>query len=334
MVDLSTTYLGMRLRNPLVPSASPLGANLDTLLRLEDAGAAAVVLPSLFEEQIVHDEVEITRLLALGADSQPEAGSYFPEMDDYNTGPSGYLRHLTAAKRSLSIPVIASLNGATRGGWTKHARLLEEAGADALELNIYVVAVDPDMTSGDVEHQYLDLVGAVASEVSIPLAVKVAPYFTSLSSMAVRLVSAGAEGLVLFNRFVQPEIDLEERRVLTTVHLSSPEEVRLPLRWISILRDRVDISLAATSGVHGAAEVLKLVLAGADVTMMASALLERGPEYLGVVLRDVEDWLKGHDYHSLEQAKGSMSQKSIADPAAFARVQYMRALTTYAPGEH
>ena len=331
VIDLSTTYLGMRLRNPLVPSASPLGANLDSLRRLEAAGAAAVVLPSLFEEQIVHEEIEIARLLVLGADSQPEAGSYFPELEDYNTGPSGYLRHLEAAKRALSIPVIASLNGATEGGWTHHARLLEDAGADALELNVYLVAADPHLTSADIEHRYVDLVGAVASEISIPLAVKVAPYFTSLANMAARLVGAGARGLVLFNRFVQPEIDLEERRVVTRAHLSSPEEVRLPLRWISILRDQVDVSLAASSGVHGAAEVLKLLLAGADVTMMASALLERGPEYVGVVLGEVEEWLDAHDYHSVEQARGSMSQRSVPDPSTFARVQYMRALTTYAP---
>jgi dihydroorotate dehydrogenase (fumarate) len=235
VVDLSTTYLGMRLRNPLVPSASPLGASMDSLLRLEGAGAAAVVLPSLFEEQIVHEEVEVARLLALGADSHPEAGSYFPELEDYNTGPSGYLRHLEAAKRALSIPVIASLNGSTQGGWTHHARLLEEAGADALELNVYLIAADPHVTSREIEHRYLDLVAAVASEISIPLAVKVAPYFTSMANMAAGLVSAGAEGLVLFNRFVQPEIDLEGRQVVTTVHLSTPEEVRLPLRWISIL---------------------------------------------------------------------------------------------------
>ena len=285
VTDLSTTYLGMRLRNPLVPSASPLGANLDSLLRLEDAGAAAVVLPSLFEEQIVHEEIEIARLLALGADSHPEAGSYFPE----------------------------------------------GAGADALELNVYLVAADPRLSSADVEHRYVDLVGTVASEISIPLAVKIAPYFTSLANMAARLVDAGAEGLVLFNRFVQPEIDLEELRVVTRAHLSSPEEVRLPLRWISILRDHVDVSLAASSGVHGAAEVLKLLLAGADVTMMASALLERGPEYLGVVLGEVAEWLDAHDYHSVEQARGSMSQRSVPDPSTFARVQYMRALTSYTP---
>lgn len=331
MADLTTTYLGMPLANPLVSSASPLGANLDSLLRLEEAGAGAVVLPSLFEEQIIHEELEVTRLLSLGAESHTEASSYFPEMEDYNTGPSGYARHLEAAKRALSIPVIASLNGVTEGGWVHHARILEDAGADALELNVYLVAADPAVSSAEVEARYLDLVTAVSNEVAIPVAVKVAPFFTSMANMAVRLVAAGAAGLVLFNRFVQPEIDLEHTRVVTKVHLSTSEELRLPLRWISLLRDHVDVSLAATSGVHNAEDVVKLLLAGADVTMMASALLRQGPEYLGVVLADLEAWLDEHGYQSAAEAKGSMSQQSVPDPSAFARVQYMRALTTYTP---
>ena len=331
MADLSTRYLGLTLSSPLVPSASPLGASLDTLRRLEDAGAGAVVLPSLFEEQIVHEEVEIARMLSLGAESHAEATGYFPMLDDYNTGPSRYVEHVRAAKRMLSIPVIASLNGASRGGWVHYARILEEAGADALELNIYLVPTDPTVSGQAIEERYLDLVSAVAAEIGIPLAVKVAPFFTSVANMAVRLVEAGAGGLVLFNRFVQPEIDLDDLRVLTTAHLSTSEEVRLPLRWISLLRGHLAASLAATTGVHGPEDAVKLILAGADVTMMASALLREGPEFLGVVGAGVERWLGEHGYASVEQAKGALSQRSVPNPEALARSQYMQALTRFTP---
>ena len=331
MVDLHTSYLGLALSNPLVPSASPLGASLDSLIRLEEAGAAAVVLPSLFEEQIVHEELEVEALLRLGADSHLEAGSYFPEMDDDNTGAGGYVRPLASAKRALSIPVIASLNGVTRGGWLHHARLLEEAGADALELNAYLVAADASVPGAQLEDRYVDLVDAVVSEVTIPVAVKMAPYFTSMANVAVRLEKVGASGLVLFNRFVQPEIDLDQMRVVTRAHLSTSEELLVPLRWISILRDRLSMSLAGTGGVHSAEDAVKLLLAGADVTMMASALLRHGPEYLGVVLGGLHAWLEDHGYRSVEEAQGSMSQGSVPDPSALARVQYMQALTTYSP---
>jgi dihydroorotate dehydrogenase (fumarate) len=329
--DLSTTYLGLRLRNPLVASASPLGANLDSLLRLEDAGAAAVVLPSLFEEQIVHDELDVQRLLALGAESQPEASDYFPALDDYNTGPAGYLRHLEKAKAALSIPVIASLNGASPGGWVRYAGLIQEAGADALELNVYVVAADPEVTAQAIENRLIELVAAVRAAVEIPLAVKMAPYFTSMANMAVQFVAAGADGLVLFNRFVQPEIDLEEMVVVPKVHLSSPDEMRLTLRWIAILRDHLSASLAATTGIHTAEDVVKVLLAGADVAMMASVLLANGPEYLGFMLDGLGAWLDDHEYDSVRQMRGSMSQRAAPDPAAFERSQYMKALTSYAP---
>ena len=329
-VDLGTCYLGLRLANPLVPSASPLGAELDTLRRLEEAGAAAVVLPSLFEEQIEHEAVEAHELGELRAHSFGEATfGFFPALEDYRTGPETYLEHVAAAKAALSIPVIASLNGASTGGWTRYATLLEEAGADALELNVYLLAADPDATAAEVEQRYLDLVAAVREAVSIPLAVKVGPYFSSLANMARRLVAAGADGLVLFNRFNQPDIDLDVLDVLPTVELSRPWEARLPLRWIAILRGRVQASLAATGGVHSAAEVLKLLLVGADVTMMASALIRHGPAHLGTVLAETRTWLEENEYESVEQLKGSLSHEHSPDPAAFERSNYMKALASW-----
>jgi len=330
-VDLSTRYLGMPLRNPLVASASPLSASIDTLLRLEEAGAAAVVLPSLFEEQIVHDELEVHRLLNLGADSQPEASDYFPQLEDYNTGPAGYLRHLERAKGALSIPVIASLNGSTPGGWLRYAGLLQDAGADAIELNVYTVAADPEVSGRAIEHELLELVAAVRVAVAVPIAVKCSPFFTSMAHMAVELVGAGADGLVLFNRFVQPEIDLESMAVVSRVHLSSPEEIRLTLRWIALLRDHLRASLAATSGIHTAADIVKVLLAGADVAMMASVLLANGPEYLGFLLAELTAWLAEHEYTSVRQLQASMSQRAAQDPSAFERVQYMKALTSFSP---
>jgi dihydroorotate dehydrogenase (fumarate) len=328
-VDLHTTYLGLRLANPLVPSASTLGSRIDTLRRLQEAGAAAVVLPSLFEEQIEHEEIQVHRFLETGAESNPEATSYFPELEEYNTGPDEYLRHLEACKRELEIPVIGSLNGSSDGGWVRYARLIQEAGADALELNVYFIAADPDEHGSQVERRYLDLVGSVRAEVEIPLAVKIGPYFSSMANMARRFVEAGADGLVLFNRFMQPDIDLETLAVDPTLHLSSSEESLLPLRWIAILRGRLVASIAATTGVHTARDVVKLLLAGADVTMMASALFRNGPDHLGAVLADVRAWFDEHGYESVEQAKGSVSQTNVADPAAFARANYMRMVSDY-----
>lgn len=328
--DLRTRYLGLELANPLVPSASTLSSRIDNLKRLQDAGAAAIVMQSLFEEQIEHEELQTHRVLETGAESFPEARSFFSEMEEYNTGPEEYLRHLEACKRELRIPVIGSLNGVSDGGWIRYAKLIQDAGADALELNVYFVAADPDESGEEVERRYLDLVIAVRDSVSIPLAVKVGPYFSSMANMAQRLVEAGADGLVLFNRFLQPDIDLETLAVEPTLQLSTSEEMRLVLRWIAIMHGRLKASLAATTGVHTAEDAVKLLLAGADVTMMASALFRLGPEHIGVVLDGVATWLDEHGYASVEQMKGSVSQRNVDDPVAFARSNYMQMLVNYA----
>jgi dihydroorotate dehydrogenase (fumarate) len=328
-VDLRTTYLGLALANPLVPSASTLSSRIDTLKRLQDAGAAAVVMQSLFEEQIEHESVQLHRLLEAHTESFAEALTHFPELEDYNTGPDEYLRHLEACRRELQIPVIGSLNGVSEGGWVRYAKLIQDAGADALELNVYLIAADPDETGQHVEQRYLDLVAAVRGSVSIPLAVKIGPFFSSTANMARRIVESGADGLVLFNRFLQPDIDLETLSVDPTLHLSTSEELRLPLRWIAVLFGRVPCSLAATTGVHTAEDALKLLLAGADVTMMASALFRNGPEHLGAVLDGVRNWLEEHGYDSVAQARGSVSQRNVADPVAFARANYMQMLVDF-----
>jgi dihydroorotate dehydrogenase (fumarate) len=331
--DLSTRYLGLPLASPFVPSASPLGSDLDTLKRLEEAGAAAVVLPSLFEEQIEHEAMAVHHALETGRESYAEALSYFPELDEYNTGPDSYLAHLADAKEALSIPVIASLNGSSNGGWIRYARLLEQAGADALELNVYAVEADAAATAEQVETRILDVVRAVRAEVRIPLAVKIGPFFSAFAHMAARLVVAGADGLVLFNRFVQPDIDLGTLSVVPQVHLSSREELRLPLRWIAILHGRIPISLAATSGIHEPEDAVKVLLAGADVAMTASALLRNGPPHLTRMLAGLREWLDEHEYASVEQLKGSMSQIACPDPAAFERASYMQALVSFSrPG--
>lgn len=326
---LETTYLGMPLRNPLVVSASPLGRDLERLLRLEEAGAGACVLPSLFEEQIEHDSFQVHSVLEHGAESYPEALSYLPEMVTYNTGPERYLDMIARARKSLTIPVIASLNGSSPGGWTSYAGQLQDAGAHALELNVYFLAADLDETSEMVERRYLDIVEAVRSAVTIPLAVKVGPFFSSMANMARRLVEAGADGLVLFNRFYQPDIDLERLEVVPNVVLSSSTELRLPLRWIAILKGRVEASLAATTGVHDHLDVVKLLLAGADVTMMASVLLRHGSGRLREIHDGLVEWLDIHEYESVEQMKGSMSQAGVPDPAAFERANYMETLASY-----
>lgn len=328
-VDLRTRYLGIELANPVVPSASTLSSRIDTLKRLQDAGASAVVFQSLFEEQIEHDELEIHRVMQQGSESFAEALTYLPEMEEYNTGPDEYLRHLEASKRELQIPVIGSLNGSSHGGWVNYAKLIQDAGADALELNVYYIAADPDESGAQVEARYLDLVSSVRGSISIPVAVKIGPFFSSVANMAHRLVEAGADGLVLFNRFMQPDIDLDTLAVDPTLHLSSPDEVLLPLRWIGILHGRVDASLAATTGVHGAEEAVKLILAGADVTMMASALFRRGPEHVTTVIEGIRSWLEEHEYGSVEQAKGSVSQRNVAQPASFARSNYMQMLVNF-----
>ena len=328
-VDLRTRYLGLELKNPLVVSACPLSGKVDMLRRLEAAGAAAAVLPSLFEEQIVHDQMQAYEYYEDPSNSHGEALSYFPEVVAYNSGPDPYLRLIEEARKAVSIPIIGSLNGTSRGGWVRHAELIQEAGADALELNIYFVAIDPQQTSADVEARYLDLVEAVRESISIPLAVKIGPYFTSLPNMAWRLMGAGVDGLVLFNRFLQPDIDLETLTVAPNLVLSTSDELRLPLRWIAILRGFTDLSLAATTGVHTSRDVLKLLLAGADVTMTASALFKHGPEHLGIMLEGVRTWLEEREYTSVEQMKGSLSQKNCPNPEAFERANYIKTLTNF-----
>ncbi len=329
MVDLGTRYLGLHLRTPLVASSSPLTADLAGLRQLEDAGVAAVVLPSLFEEQLTAESMEIDRLLETGAETFGEALGYFPELEDYNAGPDHYLELVQKAKEVLDVPVIASLNGTTPGGWLEHARLLEEVGADALELNLYTIAADPDENAWALETRLREVVVALRREIAIPIAVKLSPFFTALAHTARELVAAGADGLVLFNRFYQPDLDLETFEVVPRLALSTSEELRLPLRWIAILRGRVEASLAATGGVHTRDDVLKVLLAGADATLLASALLEHGPDHLRRVERELVEWLSAREYESVEQLKGSLAQRSVADPAAFERANYARTLKAW-----
>ena len=328
-MDLTTTYLGLKLKNPIVPSASPLSNSLDSMRRLEDAGASAIVMYSLFEEQIVHESAELNHYLSYGTESFAEALSYFPQPKDYNLGPEEYIELLHNAKRALGIPVIASLNGISTGGWISYAKKMEEAGADALELNVYYIPTDPKLTGTDVENRYVDVLEAVKKNVHIPVAMKLNPFFSSMANIAHRLDAAGANGLVLFNRFYQPDIDLETLEVVPNVILSTPQALRIPLRWIAILHGRVRASLAATSGIHTAADALKMLMAGADVTMMCSALLKHGPHHIKTVLNEMNQWMLEHEYVSVQQMKGSMSQKSIADPSAFERANYMKALQSF-----
>lgn len=328
-VDLSTKYLSLPLRNPLVVSAGPLTDRLDTLARLEEAGAAAVVLPSLFEEQIEHHEWQAHRLDHVGAESFPEALSYFPELEDHRVGPDEYLRKIENAKEALSIPVIASLNGTSEGGWIRYARLMASAGADAIELNIYLLSTDFEQSGSSVEERYIDLVSSVRSEVNVPLAVKIGPYFSSLPHMALRLQAAGANGLVLFNRFLLPDIDLDSLAISPQLVLSTPAESRLALRWIAILRDRLRVSLAANGGIHNVEDVVKVLLVGADVAMMLSTLLQNGVGHLTRLRDGLEIWLAEREYHSVEQLKGSMSRAHCADPEALERANYLRMLESY-----
>jgi dihydroorotate dehydrogenase (fumarate) len=328
-MDLSTSYLGLHLKNPLVPSASPLTRTADSMKRLEDAGAAAVVMHSVFEEQIQHEAAELDHYLLSGTESFAEALSYLPEASEYFLGPEEYVSQLAKAKESLSIPVIASLNGVSTGGWIQYAKKFEEAGADAIELNVYYVAADPRMSGVDVEQRYIDVLKAVKSTVKIPVAIKLSPFFSSMSNMAKRLDDAGADGLVLFNRFYQPDVDIEALEVVPNVQLSSSRSIRLPLRWIGILFGHVKASLAATSGVHTAQDAIKLIMAGADVTMLCSSLLHNGTQHLNEVLTGLDRWMQEHEYVSVQQMRGSMSQKSVADPTAFERANYMKALNRY-----
>jgi dihydroorotate dehydrogenase (fumarate) len=332
-MDLTTTYLGLTLRNPLVASSSPLTRHISTLRQLEDAGAGAVVLYSLFEEEITLETQTLDRYLTEGAESYAEALSYFPEAPTYRaTGPKAYLEHLRRASNALHIPVIASLNGVSTGGWVQYAREIEQAGADALELNVYFLPTNPNITGAEVEQLYLDVLRDVKGTVTIPVAMKLSPFFSATANMAYRLVEAGADGLVLFNRFYQPDLDLENLEVVPNLVLSRSEELRLPLRWIALLYGRVQTDLALTTGVHTAEDALKGLAAGANVVMLTSELLQSGIGRLGEILGDMARWLIEHEYQSLDQLRGSLSQVNCGAPAAFERANYIRVVTSYGPG--
>jgi dihydroorotate dehydrogenase (fumarate) len=329
MIDLSTTYLGLELKNPLVASASPLSKKAENAKKLEEAGVSAIVMYSLFEEQIIHDSLELDHYLTRGTNSFAEALTYLPDLATYNMGPEKYLGHLSALKKAVSIPVIGSLNGVSKGGWTNYARLMQDAGADAVELNMYYLSADPDLTGKELEDNYVDLVAEVKAAVSIPLAVKLSPFITSLPNFARRLATAGADGLVLFNRFYQPDFDLEELEVVRTLELSDSHDLLLPLRWISILHGKIDVDFALTSGIHTAQDVLKAMMAGAKVAMTASMVLHNGYESVTSVLDDLKAWMVEHEYESIKQMQGSMSQQSVAEPAAFERSNYIRILSEF-----
>lgn len=326
MVDLTTTYLDLRLRTPLVASASPLSHELNDIRRLEDAGASAVVLYSLFEEQLRQESAELEYHLSAGTESFAESLTYFPRPSEFRTGPEGYLNHIRRAKETVDIPIIASLNAAALGDWTEHARKIEQAGADAIECNIYFIPTDMDIPGSDVEKTYIDIVRGVKIAVQIPVAVKLSPFFSNMANMAKRLDQAGANGLALFNRFYQPDIDLDELEVKPNVLLSTSNDLRLPLTWIGILYGRVKANLAATSGVHRPEDVIKLLMAGANVTMLCSALLHNGVNHLRHVELGLREWMEEHEYGSVRQMQGSMSQIRCSDPSAFERAQYMRAV--------
>jgi len=329
MVDLSTTYLGLTLKNPLVVSPSPLCEKIDNIRQMEDAGASAVVLPSLFEEQITIESHHLDRYLSHGTESFAESLTYFPDMVDYNLGPDGYLEHIRRAKFVVDIPIIGSLNGSSTGGWISYAKKIEEAGADALELNTYYIPTDPELTGAQVEQMYLDLVRDVKASVSIPVAVKLGHSFSAFANLARRLDQAGANGLVLFNRFYQPDFDLENLEVVHTLTLSSSYELLLRLHWIAILYGHIRADLAVTGGVHTALDVLKTMIVGARVAMMTSALLQHGIGHLSTVRSELLGWMEQHEYESIRQMQGSMSHRSVPDPAAFERGNYMKVLSSY-----
>ena len=331
MIDLSTNYLGLKLRTPIMSAASPLAQDIQGIRCLEDAGASAIVLPSLFEEQLRLETLELDHRLSAGTDSFPEALSFFPQPSEFHLGPEEYLGLIRKAKEAVQVPIIASLNGSTVGGWIQYAKQMEQAGADALECNIYFIPTDMELTGASVEQTYLEIVNAVKSAVVIPVAAKLSPFFSNLANLAKRLDAERADGLVLFNRFYQPDIDLEELEIKPNVLLSTPQAARLPLTWIGILYGRVRASLAATSGIHTSEDVLKMLMVGADVTMLCSALFRRGPYYLREVERGLVSWMEEHEYESVKQMRGSMSQLRCADPSAFERAQYMRAIKSYQP---
>jgi dihydroorotate dehydrogenase (fumarate) len=331
MVDLTTTYLGLKLKNPLVASPSPLSEKVENVKRMEEAGIAAIVMYSLFEEQIIHESLELDHFLNLGTETYAESLTYFPNLGRYSLAPDKYLERLEKNKRAVNIPVMGSLNGVSTGGWIEYAQKIQDAGADALELNIYYLPTDHNLTSAQMEENYLKLVSDVRAKVSIPLAVKLAPYFTALPNFASRLVEAGANGLVLFNRFYQPDLDLENLEVAPNLVLSNSDELRLPLRWIAILYGKVKADLALTTGVHTGEDAIKAMMAGANVAMTTSALLKRGTTAILQILTGMEVWMTAHEYESVQQMRGSMSQGAVAEPSAFERANYMKVLNSYNP---
>jgi len=329
MIDLTTRYLGLTLKNPVVAAASPLTKKIESAKKLDDAGVGAIVMYSLFEEQIIHESLELDHYLTRGSNSSAEALSYFPEIASYAMGPGKYLDHLTAVKKSISVPVIGSLNGVSKGGWTSYAHHMQEAGADAIELNLYYLPADIDLTALELENTYLELISEIRSKVKIPLSVKLNPFATALPNFAKRCSEAGANGLVLFNRFYQPDFDLENLEVIHSLALSNSDELRLSLRWISILYGKVDVDLALTGGVHTATDVIKSMMAGARVVMIASELLKNGYDRVPDILATTQAWMEEHDYKSIRQMQGSMSQASVKEPAAFERANYMTVLGSY-----
>lgn len=329
-MDLATTYLGLALTNPLVVSPSPLSQDVGRILQMEDAGAAAVVLHSLFEEQIVLEELQLEKGLTAGTESYAEALSYLPDVHAYGLGPDAYLEHVRKAKAAVGIPVIASLNGTSTGAWIRYAKLMEQAGADALELNIYFVATDPHRSAAEIEQQYVDLVKDVRASVTIPIAVKVRPSFSAFANLAQRLVGAGANGLVLFNRFYQPDLDIDNLEVVPTLSLSTSYELLLRLHWVAVLYGRVKADFALTGGVHTGQDVLKAMMAGANVAMLTSALLKHGIGHLATVQREMVAWMEEHEYESVRQMRGSLAQKAVPNPGAYERGNYIKVLSSYA----
>jgi dihydroorotate dehydrogenase (fumarate) len=328
-MDLTTDYLGLKLKHPVVSSASPFANSIDGVRRLRDAGVSAIVLHSLFEEQLEHETLELDYLTTQGTQSFAEALSYFPEPDHYVLGPEEYLNHIRKAKDAVDIPVIASLNGFTTGGWVEIAKQMEQAGADALELNIYYLPTDPNIPGSDVEKNYVDVVKSVREQVKLPLAIKLGSYFSNVANIAKQMEEAGADGLVLFNRFYQPDFNLDELEVVPHVDLSQSVAMRVPLRWVAILYGRVKTDFAITSGVHTGHDVVKSMLAGANVAMMCSALYQHGLEQVQNVLISMRDWMEEKEYESVSQMRGAMSQKSVAEPAAFERANYMKTLQSF-----
>lgn len=329
MVDLTTTYLGLTLKNPLVASPSPLSEKVDMIQRMEAAGLSAVVLYSLFEEQIIHESLELDHYLTLGTESYAEATSYLPTAGKYSLTPEKYTDHVANVKQAVNIPVIGSLNGVSSGGWVEWAKRIQDAGADALELNIYFLPNDPNLDSTELESNYIKLVGDVKNSISIPVAVKLSPFFTAIPNIFSKLVDAGADGLVLFNRFYQPDFDLEALEVVPNLVLSNSNDLRLPLRWIAMLYGKLEADLALTSGIHTTEDVIKAVMAGASVTMTTSALLKYGIDRAADILEGLKTWMEEKEYESITQMKGSMSQGAVAEPAAFERANYIKVLSSY-----